>query len=63
MKFKAMLGPETSALPASDETMEFVSRQPVGMMNQGPGMIGAADMFGTDRMPMDAQSVNARHTV
>ena len=33
-----------------------------GMLNQGQGMIGAADMFGTDRMPMDAVSVNARHT-
>ena len=42
---------------------ELSMAQPAGMLNQGPGMIGAADMFGPDRMPMDAASVDARYTV
>jgi len=41
---------------------ELSMAQPAGMLNQGPGMIGAAEIFKADRMPMDPRSVNARYT-
>ena len=68
-KFEALLGAEQAALtPAIPQETDInqsvvgVGGPASGMLSQGPGMIGAADMFGTDRMPMDAVSVNARHT-
>ena len=58
---KFVASQKTSALPQGGDP-ELSMAQPAGMLNQGPGMIGAADMFGPDRMPMDAASVNARYT-
>ena len=68
-KFEAMVGNEQAALPPAipqkfdtNQSVVGVGGPASGMLSQGPGMIGAADMFGTDRMPMDAPSVNARYT-
>jgi len=65
-KFESMLGADQATLPQEldiNQGVVDVGGPAPGMLNQGPGMIGAADMFGTDRMPMDAASVNARYAV
>ena len=59
-KFEAMVGNEQAAIPQEldiNQSVVGVGGPPPGMLSQGPGMI-----FEADRMPMDAQSVNARYT-
>jgi len=62
-KFEAMVGNEQAALPQEldiNQSVVGVGGPAPGMLSQGPGMIGAADMFGTDQISMAAPDVDAR---